>query len=84
MKRFDRPEASATSCRRRGVFVAYGETDGPLSEGFRAVQAGARLQFRVHEGGRGPEAIHVEACQPSQRGTSYGTPTGRASRFSWQ
>jgi hypothetical protein len=49
VKWFDRPEASATWCRRRGVFVAHGETDGPLSDGFRAVEPGARVQFRIRE-----------------------------------
>jgi hypothetical protein len=105
-----------------GVFVAHAETDGPLSDGFRAVEAGAECssvsaredaglrlstsrpasppRVRVSLSSGGPSApehcvpggrgILISACwwqtpvtrSAAQRGTSYGTPTGRASRFS--
>jgi hypothetical protein len=41
----------------------------PGGGGPRAVPVEARVQFHIREGRRGPEAIHVEACQPPVSGS---------------
>jgi cold shock protein len=41
------------------VFVAHTALAGPLSDGFRIVETGARVRFGIRQGDRGPEAVRV-------------------------
>ena len=46
------------------VFVAHTAIAGPLSDGFRTVEPGARVRFHTRRGNHGPEAVHVASLPP--------------------
>jgi CspA family cold shock protein len=56
------------------VFVAHTAIAGPLTDGFRTVEPGARVRFNIRWGDRGPEAVRVAALpgigQPVERSSS--------------
>jgi len=59
------------------VFVAHTGIAGPLSDGFRTVETGARVRFRTRQGRRGPEAVQVEPVPaPSGPGDRVPVPSG--------
>jgi CspA family cold shock protein len=43
----------------RDVFVSHTAIAGPIADGFRLVETGARVEFEAREGARGPEAVRV-------------------------
>jgi len=43
------------------IFVSHTAIAGPIAEGFKMVAPGARVEFEVRDGERGPEAIRVLA-----------------------
>lgn len=45
----------------REVFVRHTAIAGPVADGFRVVEAGARVEFEAREGARGLEAVRVAA-----------------------
>lgn len=50
----------------REVFVRHTAIAGPLADGFRTVAIGARVEFEVREGARGPEAVRVAPALPTR------------------
>jgi cold shock protein len=51
------------------VFVHHTAIDAPLADGFNVVAVGARVEFEVLQGRRGPEAVNVVAAPVAGAGS---------------